>query len=89
MLDSMTVNNNHYDRYHYQDAFKNIFGYGGAFVGYIDRPTREALDKIYRTESDAIELANQIPFKNKNKSALLIKVLAAANRSKRQELEEN
>jgi len=88
MLDSMAANGSRFDRHHYQDSFRDHFGYGGAFTGYIDRPTRDTLDAIYRAEGDALALANQIPFDNthKNKQGLLIKVLAAAKRLHKDEL---
>jgi ADP-ribosylglycohydrolase len=37
-----------YDKDHYQTAFQSHFGYGGAYVGYIDHPTRDTLDNIAR-----------------------------------------
>jgi len=91
MLNSMVLNGGSYDRHHYQDSFRDYFGYGGGFVGYIDRPTRDTLDTIYRAEGDALALANQIPFDNShsNKQGLLIKVLAAAKRYQGEELAEN
>ncbi|MFT5580578.1 MAG: ADP-ribosylglycohydrolase [Paraglaciecola psychrophila] len=88
MLDSMVANGASYDRHHYQDTFRDYFGYGGAYNGYIDRPTRETLDTIYRTEADALAQANDIPFDNihNNKQGLLIKILAAAKRFQGDEL---
>ena len=54
MLDSLATNSGEYEKSHYQEQFRSHFGYGGKFVGYIDRPTRETLDNIYQeyTETD-------------------------------------
>ena len=41
-----------YTRAAYQSEFASYFGYGGAYVGYIDRPTRQTLDNIARMEDD-------------------------------------
>ncbi|MBT3141414.1 ADP-ribosylglycohydrolase family protein [Phaeobacter gallaeciensis] len=40
-----------YDKDHYQAAFQAHFGYGGAYVGYIDHPTRDTLDNISRASA--------------------------------------
>ncbi|MEO9823192.1 MAG: ADP-ribosylglycohydrolase family protein [Paracoccaceae bacterium] len=42
----MAANNGNFDTATYQDAFAAFFGPGGAYNGYIDRPTRGALDNI-------------------------------------------
>jgi len=88
MLDSLVANGNRYEKHHYQEAFRDHFGYGGKFVGYIDKPTRMTLDKIYRTESDALARTNEIPFQgeDREKQVLLTKVLSAAKRFKGEEL---
>ncbi|MFT5208301.1 MAG: ADP-ribosylglycohydrolase [Flavobacterium sp.] len=78
MLTALDNNNGEYDKQVYQDAFRDHFGYGGGHVGYIDRPTRQTLDNIYRGESDRLHAANNIAFDGKNRKGLLIKVLAAA-----------
>jgi ADP-ribosylglycohydrolase len=82
MLDSMVKNSGRYNRQRYQEQFRTHFGYGGEFVGYIDRPTRQTLDTIYRTEHEALEHANSIAYKgdSRQKQGLLTKVLAAAKR---------
>ncbi len=90
MLNSMTMNNGHYEKHHYQDVFRDHFGYGGQFRGYIDRPTRETLDTIYRSEYDALEKAGRIPFDGdrKQKPAILIKMLAAAKQYRGERLKQ-
>jgi len=82
MLRSLAARHGVFDRQHYQEQFRTHFGYGGEFVGYIDRPTRETLDTIYRLESDALEKANSISYSGeaKERQGILTKVLAAAKR---------
>ncbi len=45
MLRALAANGT-YDRASYEAEFEKAFGYGGTFVGYIDRPTRATLDAI-------------------------------------------
>ncbi|MFT7687104.1 MAG: hypothetical protein ACI9FB_002456 [Candidatus Azotimanducaceae bacterium] len=78
MLSGLAKNNNQYDKQVYQDTFRDHFGYGGKFVGYIDRPTRQTLDEIYHSESESLKATNNIPFDGENRKVLLTKVLAAA-----------
>ena len=91
MLLSLVANGNRYEKHHYQESFRDHFGYGGAFSGYIDKPTRLTLDTIYRTESDALARTNQIPFdgEDREKQALLTKVLSASKRYQGQALATN
>ncbi|MDP7450943.1 MAG: ADP-ribosylglycohydrolase family protein [Arenicellales bacterium] len=82
MLTSLAENDGHYNKQHYQEQFRLHFGYGGDFRGYIDRPTRQTLDRIYRDESDALDAVNLIPFSGDTavQQGMLTKVLAAAKR---------
>jgi ADP-ribosylglycohydrolase len=82
MLLSLVGNGGRYEKQHYQEMFRSRFGYGGEFVGYIDRPTRQTLDTIYRHESDALLQANSIPYSGEasDRQGLMTKVLAAAKR---------
>lgn len=82
MLHSLAETGGHYEKAHYQEAFRRHFGYGGGFVGYIDRPTRQTLDRIYADENAALEAVNAIPFDGdpKEKQGMLTKVLAAVKR---------
>lgn len=88
MLKSLVANGNRYEKHHYQEAFRDHFGYGGEFEGYIDKPTRLTLDKIYRTEGDALARTNEIPFagEDREKQVLLTKVLSAAKRFQGEQL---
>jgi len=82
MLKSMLDSDGQYQKSAYQDAFRDHFGYGGKFSGYIDRPTRETLDTIYRGEYESLQRVNAVPFAGdaRQKSTLLVKILAAARR---------
>ena len=46
MLQSLIANDGKYEKSQYQSSFVETFGYGGSYVGYIDRPTRKTLDNI-------------------------------------------
>lgn len=82
MLKSLADNGGRYDKTHYEEEFRKYFGYGGNFHGYIDRPTRETLDNLYRAQGDALAQANALPFSGdpKQRQVILVKVLAAAKR---------
>lgn len=41
-----------YDKAGYEAAFRAAFGYGGSYVGYIDRTTRDTLDNLAAAERD-------------------------------------
>jgi ADP-ribosylglycohydrolase len=82
MLRSLAATGGRYEKAHYQEQFRRHFGYGGGFVGYIDRPTRQTLDRIYRDENTALEAVDAVPFEGDptERQGMLTKVLAAAKR---------
>jgi len=88
MLRSLTQTNGRYDKVHYTEQFRRHFGYGGEYVGYIDRPTRQTLDRIYRDENAAIEAVDAIPYNGpaKDQQSMLTKVLAAVKQYEGQKL---
>jgi hypothetical protein len=88
MLKSIAGNGGQYEKNHYEEEFRAHFGYGGEFHGYIDRPTRETLDNLYRAEGDALARANSIPFTGdpKQRQVMLVKILAAAKRYQGEQL---
>jgi ADP-ribosylglycohydrolase len=90
MLKSLAGNQGRYEKHDYEEQFRSHFGYGGAFHGYIDRPTRETLDNLYRAEADALAQANALPFAgdSKLKQTILVKILAAAKRADGEALKE-
>ena len=79
MLRSLAETDGVFNRAHYTEQFRRHFGYGGEFVGYIDRPTRQTLDRIYHDENEAIERVNAIPYagNERDQGSMLTKVLAA------------
>jgi ADP-ribosylglycohydrolase len=79
MLRSLAETGGRYEKAHYTEEFRRHFGYGGEFVGYIDRPTRQTLDRIYHNETVALEAVDAIPYDgdSKDQHSMLTKVLAA------------
>jgi ADP-ribosylglycohydrolase len=88
MLRSLAETGGHYQQAHYQEQFRRHFGYGGEFVGYIDRPTRQTLDRIYADENMALAAVDAIPYEgdSREQQGMQTKVLAAAKRFSGQRL---
>ncbi len=80
MLHSLVQTEGSYQKAHYTEQFRRHFGYGGEFVGYIDSPTRQTLDRIYRDEHAALEAVDAVTYEGdqREQHAMLTKVLAAA-----------
>jgi len=51
-----------FDHRAYAKTFRETFGYGGAYVGYIDRPTRDTLDNYRRAQEQALHRAQSLHF---------------------------
>ena len=62
LLCSLSGNDGIYRRSHYQDLFCQHFGYGGDYIGYIDRPMRDTLDNIAIAQRLATKQTNTIAF---------------------------
>jgi len=62
LLRALVNNNGLYNKSHYQEHFAQYFGYGGDYIGYIDRPTRDTLDNIAAAQHQATKQANAISF---------------------------
>ena len=90
MLRSLAQTGGRYEKAHYTEQFRRHFGYGGEFVGYIDRPTRQTLDRIYRDENAALEAVDAIPYNGdrKDQHSMLTKVLAAVKQHEGERLRE-
>ena len=88
MLHSLAATDGCFQQAHYQEQFRQHFGYGGEFVGYIDRPTRQTLDRIYADENAALAAVDAIPYDGdpREQQSMLTKVLAAAKRFSGQRL---
>lgn len=74
MLRALVANGRRYDAAQYADAFRAHFGYGGAYVGYIDHATRDTLDNFRRYEDAAQACATTLPF---NGEARVVKTLVS------------
>jgi ADP-ribosylglycohydrolase len=80
MLQCLADNNGQYEQAQYQAAFCSHFGYGGEYVGYIDKATRGTLNNVASAESQAMQQALDLPFDGGDdvKRRLLNKVLSCA-----------
>jgi len=80
MLRALNSNNAQYDKAKYEAAFRECFGYGGSYVGYIDHPTRDTLNNIAIAENEALTRAANIPFSGTDelKRKLITKILGNA-----------
>ena len=88
LLRSLAANNSRYDKTHYEDLFREHFGYGGEYVGYIDHPTRDTLYNLTAAEHQALQRAEGIPFKGdeNTKHRMITKVLSNVKQAKGDEL---
>ncbi len=91
LLRSLVANGGRYDKIHYEDSFREHFGYGGKYIGYIDHPTRDTLDNIARAEHEALKRAKAIPFDGDDNTQhmMITKVLANVKQAKGEELRQN
>lgn len=78
MLNALDQTGGVFDLPSYIAAFRAHFGYGGAYVGYIDHATRGSLDNYRRAEEDAAARGQAIPFEGEAKvtTAMVTKALA-------------
>ena len=60
MLRALADGGGQYDKSGYEAAFRAHFGYGGAYVGYIDRATRDTLDNLAVAERAASALPDSV-----------------------------
>lgn len=83
MLQCMAESDGRYNQAKYQAAFCEHFGYGGDYVGYIDKATRGTLNNVANAESLAMQQALALPFNGADdvKRRLLNKVLSCAKHS--------
>ncbi len=62
MLRTLAASAGQYSRAEFADQFRQHFGYGGAYVGYIDHATRDTLNNMTRFEDAAFACAHSLPF---------------------------
>lgn len=74
----------------YQRRFRDVFGPGGQWQGYIDNPTRLTLENLNRNEQEAIEKASarQSGLSEKQQKVLVQKVLPYTRRLSGEQLRE-
>lgn len=89
MLRTLHAGQGKYDLARYQSIFCDYFGYGGDYVGYIDRATRDTLDNTASMQREAIERTNALPFDGNNevKQRLISKLLACTKQFSGEELQ--
>lgn len=77
MLRSLAECDGHYNPLSYATAFQVHFGYGGEYIGYIDRPTRDTLNYLARMEWEAADIAKGIEYNGDaaTQRAIIAKVL--------------
>ncbi len=90
MLRCLASNNGVYQQAQYQAAFCDHFGYGGDYIGYIDKATRGTLNNVASAEAKAMQQAMALPFSGADdvKRRLLNKVLSCAKHSTGTDLRE-
>ncbi len=88
MLRSLVASNGHYIKAHYESQFCDHFGYGGEYIGYIDRPTRDTLNNVTWAERQALERSRSIPFDGDEgtRNTMITKVLACVKQFQGTEL---
>lgn len=62
MLRTIAASGGQFEVAAFAEAFRAHFGYGGAYVGYIDHATRGTLDNARRFEDAALACAQTLPF---------------------------
>lgn len=84
LLKALSNNKGAYDQFIYQDNFRNHFGYGGDYSGFIDRPTKDTLDNITITEYQSLKNAHDLTFYGTNdaKQTIINATVAAFKQSK-------
>jgi hypothetical protein len=83
LTDSLLANEGALDIRDYQRSFRDFFGPGGRWQGYIDNPTRVTLDNLNTIEQNAIEqarLTTTTELTDKQKRVLVQKVLPYTRR---------
>lgn len=86
MLRCLAAGDGRYDSARFETEFAAHFGYGGTYVGYIDRATRDTLNNIAAAEKLAVERALSVPFTGpaEVQQRLLTKVLACSKQTRGQ-----
>ena len=88
LLRSLIDNDGELDAVHYERRFRDHFGPGGEYVGYIDSVIRDTLYNANHAEHEAIDAANALPFDGDEalKHRLVTKVMSNVSSYQGEEL---
>ena len=88
LLRSLVDNDGQLDAAHYERRFRDHFGPGGEYVGYIDSVIRDTLYNANHAEHEAIDAANALPFDGDEalKHRLVTKVMSNVSSYQGEEL---
>lgn len=90
LLKALQASDGVYDEAVYTQAFRDYFGYGGAYVGYIDLATRESLNNHLRAQDDTLRRARALPYDGNEMTtvAMVTKAMSLVGRLDGDELRE-
>lgn len=90
LLNALETSGGLYDEAVYVQAFRDHFGYGGAYVGYIDLATRESLNNHIRAQDEALQRAKALPYDGSEMTtvAMVTKAMSLIGRFSGNELRE-
>ncbi len=77
VLQNLAFNNKKFDLLNYQKIYRDYFGAGGSYVGYIDNPTRITLENLIAADYKSAEIGKQAStdFDDETAKVILQKVL--------------
>ncbi len=90
LLKALEASGGVYDEAVYAQAFRDHFGYGGDYVGYIDLATRESLNNHLRAQDEAMRRAKALPYDGSEMTtvAMVTKAMSLIGRLAGDELRE-
>lgn len=90
LLNALEKSDGAYDATVHAQAFRDHFGYGGTYIGYIDLATRESLNNHVRAEDEALRRAKAQPYDGSEMTtvAMVTKVMSLIDRLRGDELRE-
>lgn len=77
VLQNLNVNNEKFDLLNYQKIYREYFGAGGDYIGYIDSPTRITLENLVAADYEVARITEKSDYKLQNEivKVVLQKVL--------------
>lgn len=90
LLKALEKSDGTYDATVHAQAFRDHFGYGGTYIGYIDLATRESLNNHVRVEDEALRRAKALPYDGSEMTtvAMVTKAMSLIGRLTGDELRE-